>query len=735
MKKTKTGTLLPLKSLLTVRILSTMKFMIAFMLFACLQVSARGLGQNTITLKMNEADIKKVLFTIEKKSEYRFLFSEDLVKNQPRVTIDVTNAKINDLLDRVLAGTNIHYRITETRLIILKGTSGNEYEDAADVRINGKVTSATGEPLAGASITVKGTRTGTTTDANGNFTITVPDDAVLVISSVGYESIEVSVKGKTTIDAVLKLSEKVQDAVVVIGYGTASKRDLTGSIQKVAGKEVADKPNTNPVASLQGKVAVLSVVISGVPGQEPDIRIRGTVSLYSTKPLYVVDGILNANINFLNPADIESIEVLKDPSSLAIFGVQGANGVIAVTTKRGKTGKPVVNFNTSFGFKNIVDKPALTDATQFKMLYDEQRANQSLPPFAYYNQFTGNSDWVALIENKNALMNINNISISSGTDRNKFYMGLGYTREEGLIRYEKMDRITVNLNDELKVSKAIKLGFNISGMKTWLPQVGNFNSSLIATPIVEPFNATKGVYNRLPDEIGGPQIANPLMIVEETKGTRLADEHRLVGSLFADVTFLKNFNFRVNMMSDFGFNEARRYVPLIEVYGAETDVVTFQGGYARTEVNQSKNNYYKFQQDYLLTYKKQFGDHGLTLLGGFTTTFNELTGISGSVKQYTSRDPIPNDKRFWYLSVSPFGDPTTRTSNSAQWQRATASGLFRALYNYQNKYLLNASFRRDGSSQISPANRTDNFWALGAAWEVTRENFMQNQKIFDYLKV
>jgi TonB-linked SusC/RagA family outer membrane protein len=712
-----------------------MKLTVVFLLIACLQVSARGWSQERITLKMNGAEIKKVLFAIEKKSNYRFLFNESSLKGKPKVTVEAVETPITDVLDKILSNTGISYKILGSHLVVLKEGVEATNITTRDIRVSGKVTSSTGEALSGVSVTVKGSRTGTTTDGNGNFSLTVPDDAVLVFSYVGFESVEVAVAGKSTVDVSLKQSERVQDAVVVIGYGTASKRDLTGSITKVSGKEVADKPNTNPVASLQGKVAGLSVVNSGIPGQEPDIRIRGTVSLFDTKPLYVVDGIFNDNINYVNPGDIESIEVLKDPSSLAIFGVRGANGVIIVTTKKGKSGKITVNLNSSVGFKRIVDIPELTDANGFKTLYDEQRANQGAAPFSYYNLFQGNTNWVKEIENKNAIINVNNISISSGTDKNKFYMGVGYTKEEGLIRHENLDKVIITLNDELKVSKNIKLGFNVVGARSWLPQIRGFSGALIATPIVEPFNTTFGVYNKLPEEIGGPQIGNPLMGVEAAKHTQIAREQRIAGSVFAEFNFLRKFTFRANLLTDVAFSDTRRYTPLINVYAAEINAVAPQAGFTRTAVNQNKNSSSKYQQDYLLTYKNQFGDHGLTAMAGFTTYFQDLEGLSGIVQQYTTRDPIPYDKRFWYVNVFPYGDPTTRLSSSAQWERATASGLFRALYNYKGKYLLNASFRRDGSSEISPLNRSDNFWAVGAAWEMSKENFMSTQKVFDYFKV
>ena len=288
-----------------------MKLTAAFLLFACLQVSANGWSQDRITLKMSQADIKKVLFAIEKKSNYRFLFTEDAMKGKPKVNIDVAQATVSEVLDKLLTNTGISYRILATNLVVLKEGVTAEQINNREVKVTGRVTAATGEPLAGVSVVIKGSRTGTTTDANGNFSLTAPDDAVLVFSTIGYENYEVSVAGKSTVNATLQLSSKKIDEVVVIGYGQASKRDLTGSIVKIAGKEVQDKPNTNPIASLQGKVAGLSVVNNGTPGAAPDIRIRGTVSIGQVRPLYVVDGIFNDNIDYLNPNDIESIEILK----------------------------------------------------------------------------------------------------------------------------------------------------------------------------------------------------------------------------------------------------------------------------------------------------------------------------------------------------------------------------------------------------------------------------------------
>ncbi len=717
-----------------------MKLTIAFLLIACLQVSARGFSQDRITLKMNEAEIKKVLFAIEKKTNYRFLFSENALKKKPRVTVDAVDAPVTELLDKILSNTGVSYKILASRLVVLKeGMSAAEIS-VQDLRVTGKVTSSTGEPLQGVSVSVKGSRTGTVTDAAGNFAITVPDDATLVFSSVGFETFEVAVAGKSSLNVTLQQSARKIDEVVVIGYGQASKRDLTGSIVKVSGRDVADKPNVNPVASLQGKVAGLSIVNSGTPGQEPDIRIRGTNSLSSggVKPLYLVDGIFNDNINFLNPNDIESIEILKDPSSLAIFGVRGANGVIAITTKKAKTGQVNINFNTTFGSKKLVDKIAMVNASEFKMLFEEEQDNLGITGSDRFDftPWTGNTDWVDAMT-RTGTMSISNLSISTATDKNKFYLGVGYTDEEGIVKHERLRKMSINLSDEVKVTKNIKLGFTLNAFRQRNPY-GNARGLLFqarrALPITPVYNETAGAYYNL--AIQSAQMINPAMELNDNWDKELNYENRSVASVYADINLLRNLNWRSTFYADMSVLDGRTYRPIDSLYDPISGSTFIHNSYNRTEVSQSTQRWNKFQQDHILTYKQNFGDHGLTLTGGFTTYYNEYRGLFGSIKQSLTGLPIPNDKRFWYLDNG-FGDKSTRISSSGQWEKATVSGLFRALYNYKGKYLFNASYRRDWSSawRQDYGNQGDDFYSVGAAWEVTKEDFFQDQNIFDYLKV
>jgi TonB-linked SusC/RagA family outer membrane protein len=601
--------------------------------------------------------------------------------------------------------------------------------------IKGKVSDSNGIGIPGAIVVAADSRTSADTDFDGNFSINAKVGEALKISMVGFEPISVNASAGTMAITMQESKDMELKEVVVIGYGTARKRDLAGSIVKVEGKIVADKPNTNPVASLQGRVTGLSVVNSGQPGAEPDVRIRGTVSRYNSKPLYVVDGIFTDNINFINANDIESMEILKDASSLAIFGVRGANGVIIITSKKAKAGKTTINYNTTLGLKSIVNTPSITNAAQFKTLYDEQRLNEGAAPYAYYDKFTGDTNWIDAISNENATIINHNVSISSGTEKNKFYLGVGYIEDEGLIDYENYKKFTFNLNNELQLTDGIKVGVGFSGVDARPAQLHTFGSALNATPIVEPYNTKEGAYNQLPTQIGGAQIGNPLLYVEGTQGTQLNRETRFVGNVFAEFKLFKDLKFRAAYYADLGYNKGRGYNPVFKVYTAETDELTLAGSNSQTSVSQYSNTYEKTQQDYLFTYTKSFGNNNLTAMAGYTRYYFGYESINGSVSQYIGQEPIPNDKRWWYLNVYPYGDPLSSRSSSSQYENGTVSYLARALYNYDGKYILNASFRRDGSSAFAGDNQFQNFWSVGAAWDVTKEDFMKNQKIFDSLKL
>ncbi|MBG9375312.1 TonB-dependent receptor [Panacibacter sp. DH6] len=722
-----------------------MKLMVVMVFICSLQASADGFGQQKISLKLKKTQITDVLVSIEKQTNYRFLYNNDLLDLKQKVSLNVQDAELKQVLDRLFAETALSYELMQNNLIVIKETADGTNEVKAVIK--GKITGENNAPLSGVSVMVKGTNRGTTTDAQGNFSITVESTDVLVISYVGYESQEIAVADKVEINVVLKGLNQTLTDVVVIGYGTASKRDLTGSIVKVDGKVVADKPNTNPVASLQGRVAGLSVVNNGTPGRAPDIRIRGTVSIGQVSPLYVVDGIFNDNIDYLNPNDIESIEVLKDPSSLAIFGVKGATGVIAITTKKGKAGQVSINFNTTYGIKKLTDKIQFVDGEGFKTLFAEERANDGVTDPFDYTGLNANTDWIDAVS-QTGNFNTNNLSLSVSSDKNRFNLGVGYIKDEGIVRHEELQRWVISLSDEVKLTKNIKVGVIFNGTRQNNPYDATsvLDDARKVIPLVsadtKPFlvknpygtdSILTDIYSGLDVGLQSSGVVNPLLRVENEWNTVRNIEYRTVGSIYAEVTFLRKFTFRSTLYGDISNIDKRQYTPLYYAYNPRNDQPYLYS--QLTKIQQNNDSYRKWQQDHVLNYKTNFGDHNLTLTGGFTTYYFGYFGRQGNSGQNgVDGTPIPNDPRFWYIT-SGFENSAGTSSRSSQSEYSTVSYLGRALYNYKGKYYLNASFRNDASSRLPANNRDQQFWAVGAAWELSKEAFMANQKIFDYIKL
>lgn len=722
-----------------------MKLAIIIVLATTLQVQAFPTMGQYVNLNLKQTEVKKVLKLIENDGYYRFLYNSDLKGLKNKVDFSARDLSVIESLNSLFAGTNLTYKVLDNNLIVVLSVNA---ADNDKIKITGRVTGENGEALAGASVLEKGTNAGTYADNNGNFTITVESNATLVISSIGFEPQQVKVSGRSVVDVKLVPTYKKSDEVVVIGYGTASKRDLTGSIVKVSGKDIADKPNTNPIASLQGKVAGLSIVNNGTPGGSPDIRIRGTVSIGQVHPLYIVDGIFQDNIDYLNSNDIESIEVLKDASSLAIFGVKGATGVIAITTKRAKAGQLVINFNTSYGFKKLVDKIKMANSDQFNTLFAQENLNNSVTNPPNYAALTANTDWVDAVT-RVGKFNTNNLSISSATDKNRFSLGLGYISDEGIIIHEKLEKMLLSFSDELKVSKNIKFGINLNASRQnnpynagsvldnarkVMPQISaNAKSFRVANPYGgDSINAN--IYSGLNTAMQTSGVVNPVLEVENTWNKNINIEYRTVASIYADINFTKNLNLRSTFYADMSNVNNRTYSPLYYAYNPMTNVPYLYG--SKTQVQENDNSYKKFQQDHILTYRKNFGEHGLTAMAGFTTYYSGFFNRQGISKPYTTGNalPIPNDKRFWYIGNG-FQEDATSLSSSSQAEYSTVSALARILYNYKGKYLLNASLRDDASSAIQNSNRHQKFWAVGGAWELSKEKFMEKVKYINYLKL
>lgn len=599
--------------------------------------------------------------------------------------------------------------------------------------VRGKVFEAgTKNPIPGANVIVKGTTRGVSTDLDGNFTLDkVSPGDVLEISYIGMETQNVKVvAGRHYLEIALKDDTQQLKEVVVIGYGAAQKRDLTGSIASLKTDAFADRPSANPLASIQGKVAGVQIVNTGRAGQDPEIRIRGTNSINGYTPLYVVDGLFTDNINYLNPQDIESMEILKDPSSLAIFGVRGANGVIIITTKKAKKGQTIVNLNSSVGLKSVEDRVAMTDAEGFKTLYNEDLANKGAAPFDY-THYQANTDWQNQIFQRAWVYN-HNVSIATSGEKGRFYMGAGYTDEEGSIKHEKLTKYTLNLSSDYNVTDYLRFGFQANGSRTLPIDAKGVGTALKAAPIVAPYDTQSGLLNIMPN-FQRAQVWNPLIDVETRANHNKGLNHRLAGNVYGELDFLKYFTFKATLSMDYRIGENREFSPIIWVYNPDTQ--KRERLTEREEIKQSKSTTVDTQQDYILTFKRQMGNHNITLTGGLTTNYTEHSELSAGRNQHLSDIVfgIPeNPDKWWISSIS----GTNLSNGGSQYRRFTMSYLVRGLYSYDNRYLFNASFRRDGASVFHRLGNTwDNFYSFGAGWIVSEEAFMKNQKVVDYLKL
>ena len=727
-----------LQSRIARQTIKIMKLTTVLLIATCLQVSAIGFSQ-VVTIKENNITLQKVFEEIRKQTGYQFFYADEALSAAKKVSLSVKKEPLKNVLDLCFKDQQLTYSITENTIIVKRKTVIPETAEPVVVAepvpadVKGKITDDKGLPLAGVSVTIKGTNSGATTDANGNYSIAVPDGATLVFSYVGYKTAEEKVNSRLTISLVLQRLEQAMDEIVVVGYGTQRKRDLTGTITSIKGEELSKMPANNPMASMQGKVPGLTIVNSGRAGASPTVRIRGVNSTNNTDPLYVVDGVFQTNIDYLNPADIEKIEVLRDPSSIAVFGLQGGNGVIIVTTKRAAKGETKISFQSSVGVQKVINKIEVTDAEGFKKLYNAQLTNLGAAAFDYTN-YTANTNWQDLVL-RDAVINNNTITVSNSGEKTSTLLSLGYNVQEGVLKYDRYQKYIARLNEEIRINKNIKIGGDVTGFH-WVQQDpgADITNALWAAPIV-PVQVDDNTYYSMPS-FQRAQVGNPVARLNQNNKNSINKGYRVIGSVFGEVKFLNNFTFKSSFYTDLGFNNSRSYSQLPYRYvnlgeGAAVTTTTYDST-AKTSVSQAQAEYRKFQQDHTLTFDKTIAkDHRITAMAGFTTLFQASSSISGT-RRDTSLN-VPDNPDFWYLNIINSNNPTT--NGGAGGEESYMSILGRVNYAFRNKYLLNLTYRRDGSSKFSPSNRWGDFGSVGAGWVVSEEDFFNKVKGIDFLKL
>jgi TonB-dependent starch-binding outer membrane protein SusC len=631
-------------------------------------------------------------------------------------------------------------------LFVLIVSTSVAYSSFQQQNVNGSVTDAvTGNPLPGVNVLIEGSQTGTATDLNGKFSLPKPDNgAVIVFSFIGYVTVKVTWSGQPVID--IKLSPNIQtlEEVVVTGYGTIKKKDLTGSISSVSSKDIEKTKPVNIESALQGRVPGLTATSnSGAPGSGAIIRIRGIGTVNNNNPIYVVDGMLvdnsdpsnpAGNISFLNPADISSIEVLKDASAQAIYGSRGANGVILITTRKGTEGMPKVTFSSTIGFDNVTKMPKVLDATSCKDYILTSNYNGYMRTFpdadpnvlpdtlnlttkkviAQYNKGI-NTNWLDEVTKKNVLNQIYDLMISGGTKYAHYLASAGYNYTDGLIRKFDYKRFSFRLNTDFKVGNYITVGENLgitSAVRNNNEYAGPFQSAMWnypMDPVLKPEGAIDPAdpdynYNKYAAGIGG---GNPLLDIEayNWKSSRLT----LVGNMYAEAAILKDLKFRTSWGFNLAYQDISDYNPTFYLS------TNSQNTLSKVIANNNRTNGWVWENT--LTYSKTLTDHSITALIGYTSEYTKAS------YQSESKQGTPNN----YTEMRTFDASTSQPLISGGYNVSTMiSYLGRINYSFRDKYLLTASVRRDGSSKFGAENHWGTFPSFSLGWRINNEEFFKN---------
>ncbi|MFN8209959.1 MAG: TonB-dependent receptor [Bacteroidales bacterium] len=588
----------------------------------------------------------------------------------------------------------------------------------AQLTVKGIITDEKNNPLPGATAVIKNTQRGTFSDATGSYSISAAANDTIVFSMLGMTPQTIPVQGRSVINVKLSEETTALNEVVIIGYGTVKKSDLTGSVSMVKSDELTKITSLNPEQGLQGKVTGVQVTsTTGAPGAVPTIRIRGVGTFNNSSPIFVVDGVIVDDISFLNAADISSMDILKDASATAIYGSRGANGVIIVTTKTGIKGERKATFNYSgeYSEQYLAKKIDLLTgkeyATVVNRIYPEYN-NVDLVP---------NTDWQSLIFHPAGIQS-HQLSASGATDESQYYISLGYFNQDGIIDKSGYQRITFKLNNTYNLTKNIKLGNFITLTPFKQQNAPNVTySAYRARPLIEPYN-TDGSFAKVPN-VGNP-LADLYYSNNFNKGIRG------VGNLFAEATILKDFRLKTSFGLDAGYNKAISFTPKYTVSDQQYNL------FNALSKGESYNITWLWENT--VSFNKEIGQHYLDAVAGFTMqkATSEYFSMAGQNMIRTSND-------FWYFKPEYVYDPSSGVSTLSTISNGVdpnmnytmLSYLFRVNYTYSKKYIFTATFRRDGSSKFREGNRFGNFPSFAAGWVVSKESFMENLDLISNLKV
>ncbi|WP_460542583.1 TonB-dependent receptor [Echinicola sediminis] len=702
------------------------------MCIAGMEVRAYSPSQTlTMDLQVQNESFESILRVIKKKSRYKVLYPSDLFNGLPKMSINVKDASLSTIFNELIVPHGYSYVVRDKTIIFKKegepSPKGQLQESNEAIEVKGRVTDDNGEGLPGANVLIIGTSKGTVTDVNGDYQLSVPSNAVLEFSFLGFVSKQVNVSDQTEINITLMPDMEALEEVVVVGYGSVKKSDLTGAVSTVTTESFDKIAGTSPLNAIQGRAAGVSISSnSGLPGSGFNVTVRGISSINTgngsgSSPIYVVDGVITNSIENINQNNIESISVLKDASASAIYGARAANGVILVTTKRGRVNvEPQITFNAYWGVSNEGNlKHELLNADQFLELWTESYENSNIPldweqsDLAYYEGVDTN--WKDLMLRQGGIQSYD-VSVAGGSERSNYFVSANLVDQEGMVIGTGQKKYTFRINTDHKIRDWFTFGnsLNISSNKVMGDQT-YYRKALTKVPLTRN-KEEDGDWGIIHNPGLEHFFVNPIW--EAQNSSQEAIWKGLQGNLYIAFSPVKNLEFTVRGSLNYAGKKQSDFVP-----GVPPDY-----GWGGTNVNtvykESLENVY-WSNDYLLKYQLDVKQHSFNFLLGYSREQNSSETLSA---QRTGT--INNDIRF--LDA---GDPTSQINSNYFRDWALVSMFGRINYSFQDKYLFTGTIRRDGTSRLTEENRWGVFPSGSVAWKISEEPFLQNSPVVKELKL
>jgi TonB-linked SusC/RagA family outer membrane protein len=734
----------------------------AVLLFVQLTFAKSGHGQDMLSKKVSiqfeNADLKTALNEITSLTKVRFSYVSSMVRNH-RVTLSVRNEPLETVLEKLLTPLRIAYRVSDDFIILDKQStsepspqnnppssiekqgSGEHSSVFIESVIAGKVLAENKEPLPGVSIVLKGTQQGTTTNVEGEFQLTVEDkNAVLVFSFVGYLTQEVIIGSKTNIDVILKVDDKSLDEVVVVGYGTMKKSDLTGAVSQIKGEVISERNAVQLSQSLQGTIAGLTVTRNGSePNASATIRIRGITTIGTSDPLVIIDGV-PGSLDRVNANDVENVSVLKDAASASIYGSRAASGVILITTKRAGKGQPSLTYNYEFGIESPTRIPKEVDPQTYMRTYNEQTWNDNgnIPNLEYSmfskdlvdNYLTSHkedpdkypiTDWFGMLVKKNAPRQSHNLNFMAGGEYVRTKAAFDYAKMDGIYPHRSYNRITFRVNNDFQITKKLSGIVDINGIRS-----DNDSPRTIVSPnTIPPGRVYPALWSdgRIAEGLSG---ANPYAQITEG-GFIKSKENTFSGRIGLDFKPFANFKLSgvfsptQTVTSGKNFSKAIPYTR----YNDPNTQVGFIQGYATTNLVESRGETFSHITQFLASYTKEIALHGVDALVGYENFYSNSGSITATRNNYLLNS-------FPYLNL---GNANFQYNSGGASELAYRSVFGRVNYNYKNRYHLQLNGRYDASSRFAPGYRGAFFPSVSAGWTISDESFVSKVSWLTFLKV